>query len=1109
MVKNIIVYCCHFFLLIILFSCSTDNKNSQPTLFELTDQSLTNINFQNNVPETDNINPLQYENSYNGGGVAIGDVNNDGLDDIYFSGNKVDNKLYLNSGNFKFTDVTEKAGVTGRDSWKTGITMVDVNGDGKLDIYQCHSGDLPGKLRANELFINQGNDSNGIPVFKEEAEKYGLADSAYSTQAAFFDYDRDGDLDMILLNHSPVRFNNLDENNIVYLLHQYDSLTGLKLYQNNDGYFTDVSVKTGINCVRLNYNLAVSIADINNDNWPDLYISNDYLSPDYLYINNKNGTFTDSLKYKLSETSQFSMGNDVADINNDGLQDIYTLDMLPEDNYRQKILFSNDNFELFDLRLKTGLNAQYMRNMLHLNNGDGTFSETGQLSGVSNTDWSWAPLFADFDNDGWKDLYVTNGYLRDYTNMDFLKFMGDKLRDMGGNVTKSSLLELVKQMPSSNLQNYIFKNEHGVSFSKKNDDWGITTLSNSNGAAYADLDNDGDLDLVINNINQPVFVYRNNSSAIQKNNYLRIKLNGQGKNKFGVGAAVKLFTGNQQQVQQQLISRGFQSSVSPVMVFGTGKFIKIDSVKITWPSGKIQMLSNVMADTTLQLNEADAVLLPAENKPAVNAIFKEVTSPVKFIHTENPVNDFKRQPLLINSISYSGPCIAKADINGDGKEDIFLGGAAGQPSKIFLQKTGGDFQILNQPDLEKDSACEDAAAVFFDADGDGDKDLLVCSGGYDNFKENDVALQSRLYINDGKGHYKKSSNGLPSMLSSAGCVAVADVNGDKYPDLFIGGRVIPGNYPNAPRSYLLINDGKGNFTDQTQTLAPGLMNAGMFTDASFADINKDGKPDLVTVGEWMPVQIWLNNNGVFVDATKKFFDKEYYGWWNKLLVDDINNDGIPDLIVGNYGLNSQCRVSDKEPAELYYKDFDNNGSVDPIFCYYIQGKSYPYPSRDELLDQMSIMRTRFTDYKSYANAGIKDVFTDIEMKDAKYLKVNTLQSMCFIGTASGGFKAIALPTEAQYSPVFGMELLDYNADGKKDLLIGGNVSHSKIRFGDCHANHGMLFTGMGDGQFNYVPQWKSGLNISGDVRFISLIGNDKFIAGVNNSKVVCFQIEKK
>ncbi|MEO5998200.1 MAG: VCBS repeat-containing protein [Chitinophagaceae bacterium] len=1091
--------------LFFLQACSP-SEVKQSTLFSLLPGDSTGINFINQIMEDENVNPLQYENSYNGGGVAIGDLNSDGLDDIYLTSNRNGNHLYLNRGNLKFDDVTVKTAAGGRLSWTTGVTMADVNGDGLLDLYICYSGNLPGPQRANELFINKGRDKNGIPLFTEQARSFGLADSAFSNHAAFFDYDLDGDLDMVLLNHSPVRFNNLDETAIYYLMNKTDSLTGIKLYRNDNGFFNDVTKQSGIRNARLNFNLGVSVSDINNDGYPDIYISNDYLAPDCLYINNRQGGFRDELAERISITSQFSMGNDVADINNDGLPDIYTLDMLPEDNRRQKLLFSNDNYELFDLRIKMGLHPQYMRNMLHLNNGNAGFSEIGQLAGISNTDWSWAPLFADFDNDGWKDLFVTNGYLRDYTNMDFQKFMGQYLRDNQGRIQKTNLLELVKKMPASDVRNCSFKNKGGTCFTNKSAEWGLDAVSNSNGAAYADLDNDGDLDLVVNNINKPAFVYRNNGKQQNANNSLRIKLMGDGKNSFGIGAKVFLFYNGQQQVQEQLVSRGFQSSVSPLMVFGTGPVTSIDSLVVLWPGNKKQVLTHVACNKDIGLRQSAAQFIKETTTVREETLLSPMDiSPVQFLHQENHVNDFKRQPLLINSLSYDGPCMVKADMNGDGKEDLFIGGASGSPGAVFLQGKNNTFIKTIQPGLEADALSEDVDAQVFDANGDGYPDLFVASGGYDNFQPGDKALQSRLYLNNGTGRMKRNPAALPELFTSSGAVAVGDINDDGHPDLFLGGRVIPGRYPEIPSSYILLNDGKGNFKDATKSICPALAEAGMFTSAVFTDLNQDGKNELITVGEWMPLQVWQINHGKLEDKTSSFIDKSWNGWWNTLQVRDINGDGKPDIIAGNNGTNCQWRASDKEPVEIYFKDFDDNGAVDPVFCYYIDGKSYPYVGRDELLEQISAMRTRFPDYKSYSNAQLTDIFTPEELTGSKRLFANTIETKVWVSNASGNLVERPLPVEAQFSPVYAISVADYNKDGKMDIILGGNVHYCRVKVGMNESNPGQLFLGDGSGSFKYVPQSQSGLRIKGDVRSFILF-KDLLLAGMNGNAIKAYKI---
>jgi enediyne biosynthesis protein E4 len=1097
-----------FVILLTAAGCNglSSHNAKQNSLFRQMEPDSTGIQFRNDITENERLNPIVYQYAYNGGGVAVGDVNGDGLDDIYFSANENDNRLYVNKGQFRFEDVTTSAGVQGHQGWKTGVTMADVNGDGKLDLYVCYSGNKPGAQRKNELFINEGAGKDGKPSFREEAAQFGLADSSFSTSAAFFDYDKDSDLDMILINHSPRKFGNMDDVSINKLMNTTDSLTGVKLFRNDNNVFSVVTTQAGIRNTRLNYGLGVSVADINNDGWPDIYLSNDFIAPDNLYINNKNGTFTDQLGNMLSQTSEFSMGNDVADINNDGLADIMTTDMLPEDNKRQKLLFADDNYELFDLRERTGLHAQYMRNMLHINNGDGTFSEAAQLAGISNTDWTWAPLFADYDNDGWKDLFVTNGFVHDYTNMDFEKYMMDYVREKRGNVQRSDLLEMVKHMPSSNMVNYIFKNDRGLRFTKANDAWGITQPSNSNGAAYADLDNDGDLDLVVNNLNDFAGVYQNDAHRLTGNNYLKVKLEGEKRNRFGVGAKVYLYSNGLMQSQENLMARGFQSSVSPVLHFGTGKVATVDSVHVLWNSGKEQWIKGQAANQVITVKESEAVkAAPAAvtDKPLLQA----VSSPILFTHQEDAVNDFKRQPLLTASLSYSGPCMAKADVNGDGKEDVYIGGANGQVGKIFLQLGRNNFRPAAQPAFEADLQFEDVNAIFFDADGDNDQDLYVCSGGYDNFLPNDALLQDRIYLNDGKGIFTKSNDALPQMLTSTGSVTAGDINGDGAPDLFVGGRVIPGRYPEAPASYLLVNDGKARFSNQTQAIASSLASAGMFTDAVFADMNGDKKPDLITAGEWLPIQIWINTNGKLTDRTADYFSSKVYGWWNKLVVDDINGDGKMDIVAGNNGTNTQCKATAEQPAQLVYKDFDDNGAVDPILCFYNQGKSYPYVSRDELLDQLSIMRTRFADYKSYSNAQLKDIFSAEELNGATTLKATTLKTTCFISTPNGKYTEGSLPVQAQLSPVYTITLADINQDGEKDLLLAGNVSHTRIKMGRNLSNYGQVFLGDGKGGFSYLPQLVSGLNVKGDVRSVLLL-NNVLLFGINNSAVQAYKITK-
>ncbi|SDE73612.1 Repeat domain-containing protein [Pricia antarctica] len=1100
-------------LITLIYSCQQEDDNKQ---FTLLSPKTTGINFKNLVQETEEFNVLTYGYLYNGGGVSIGDINNDSLPDIYFTGNMVGSHLYLNKGNFEFVEIAKEAGVFAAGLWNTGTTMADVNADGLLDIYVCRSAAPNPSKRKNLLFINNGPSAeSGQVSFTEKASEYGIDDTGYSTQATFFDYDKDGDLDLYVLNHSTQEFAGFGHITASLKNKKNPSFSD-KLYRNDNGKFTDVSEAAGLISNVLGFGLGLAISDINDDGWLDIYISNDYNEQDYLYINNQDGTFSENLEHFIGHTSLFSMGSDIADINNDGYTDIMTLDMLPEGNIRQKMVSGPDNYDKYQLLVQSGFYNQTMRNMLQLNNKGQSFSEIGQFSGISNTDWSWASLFADLDNDGFKDVFITNGYKRDYTNMDFMNFaVQEKLKE---NKTgkQTAITELLKNIPSTIEENYTYHNNGDLTFTKVNSAWGLDQKSLSNGAAYGDLDNDGDLDLVVNNIESAAFVYRNNTEKFTDNHYLKIQLKGDGKNTFGIGSKVTVHNGGQKLVQELIPTRGYQSSVDYTLVFGLSDAKQVDSLTVLWPDTRKQTLTNVKTNQTLLVQQSESKKV--RNKEAQNTVeasnqiyFKDVSqdSLIPYIHIEDNYTDFKREQLLPHKLSTQGPKLTKGDVNGDGLDDIFIGGAKGSPGEVLLQTKKGEFKTTREA-FDADSGSEDIDALFFDADNDGDLDLYVVSGS-NEFEIDAPELQDRLYFNNGKGGFKNNPTSLPPMAVSGSCVTANDFDNDGDQDLFVGGRGIPGQYPIATRSYILKNDGNGNFKDITASVSAALESPGMVTDAIWTDFNGDGKADLMLVGEFMAIRAFENTGGRLTELNVNSGLTDSQGWWNRIAQGDFDNDGDMDYIVGNFGLNSQLKASPDEPVQMYYKDFDGNGSLDPIMTSYIMGESYPVFSKDDLLGQLSGLKRKYVNYSDYADEKITDIFTSEELSDAKILKAKNFATSYIENLGNNKFKVSPLPAPAQFSPIYGILAQDFNTDGNLDVILAGNFFGTRVKYGRYDANKGLLLLGNGKGNFEPVSTQESGLNIDGEIRDISSIqmadGKQLLLFARNDEGVKTYEVK--
>jgi hypothetical protein len=1120
-----------FFLLCMLTLLGACGKRPA---FRLISSDHSGIHFNNKIIENDSINPIDMVNMYNGGGVGIGDFNGDGLQDIYFTGNMVANKLYLNKGNFVFEDVTDAAGVGGRGEWCRGVTVVDINNDGLPDIYVGANILTDPRKRTSLLYINQGVDAKGIPHFKEMAAEYGLADTLYSTMAYFFDYDNDGDLDMYLaVNNIPRKYANLSTFRPVVT--DGSGLSTGHLYKNTwsdslkHPVFVDVSKEAGITIE--GYGHAATIADINHDGWKDIYVTNDFIGSDILYINNHDGTFTDRSKEYFKHTSVTAMGQDIEDINNDGLPDLFELDMNPPDNYRKKVFLANNSYLTYQNMDLYGYQYQYVRNCLQLNQGRRVnsmdsigapaFSEISLYSGVAETDWSWAPMIADFDNDGFRDLIVTGGYPKDITDHDFQLFM----RHATAYASSKSIMD---QIPQVKIHNFAFRNNGDLTFSDVSKDWGMLTPGFSNGAAYADLDNDGDLDLVINNIDDEARIYRNMARERDpdNNHYLQIAFSGDSLNKGGFGAWVELhYDHGRQQVYENNPYRGYLSTMQNIAHFGLGKIKSVDSVIIRWPNGRMQLLRNVACDQVLKADWRNAHMPYRFEVPVIDsgALFRDVTASlgVHYRQQEKDYVDFNVQRMLPHKFSQYGPGIVIGDIDGNGLDDMVVGGSAGHSAQLFLQQGNGSF--LQSP-LFIDSVqkqADDLGLLLFDADGDGDPDLYIASGGYEN-PENSSAYQDRLYLNDGKGHFTLAPAGaLPQNFTSKFCVRAADYNHDGKPDLFISGRVDPQHYPRPVSSFIYRNDSKDGqvkFTDVTAMVAPGLQKIGMVADGLWTDIDNDGWPDLILAGEWMPLTVFHNDKGVLKDITGGTGVSDRHGWWNSIVAGDFDNDGDIDYVVGNLGLNSAYKASAQYPVRVYGKDFDNNGSYDMITSMYLPDRNgdkreFPMISRDDLIRQMNSMRKRFPTYRSYAVATMDSVLTPEERQGATILAANEFRSCLFRNDGHGKFTMIPLPAQAQFSVPDGMVAGDFDGDGNLDLVINGNDYGTEVSTGRYDALNGLMLKGDGKGGFRPETILASGIYIPGDGKALAALrgagGALMLAAGQNRGPLKLFARREK
>ena len=1063
------------------------------TLFTKLPAAFTNVDFTNELTYTEDTNVFTYRNYHNGGGMAIGDLNGDGRQDLYFTSNQDDNRLYLNQGDWWFEEVTTSAGVAGTRAWSTGVAVADVNGDGRLDIYVCNSGEISGDDRKNELFINQGTDEEGIPQFDERAAEHGLDDPGYSTHATFFDYDKDGDLDLYLLNNAFTPISEFDIRN--NRRDERDELGGDKLYRNEGDRFVDVTEEVGIYESEIAFGLGVSVGDLNRDGWPDLYVSNDFFERDYLYLNNGDGTFREVLPQQMPTTSLSSMGADIGDLTNDGWPDLFVTDMRPDRDDRLKTTSTFESWETYQTKVRSGYHHQLQHNTLQLNRGDGTFSEIAQLAGVDATDWSWGALMADFNLDGDTDIFVSNGVYKDVTDQDFVAELtthetAQRMKEQG----RSEFLNLIDKMPSERLPNYAFRNEDSLQFQNAAPEWGLDTPSFSNGAAYGDLNNDGTPDLVVNNLGHDAFIFRNEATTHTDNRFLQFELEGEAPNTQGIGATVIVEHDGETYFREQYPVRGFQSTSGTRLTMGVGRADTVDTVTVTWPDGRVERRTDVPTNRRLTVRQAEASPsdstdrpVPLPEMPSKPPLFEDVTDEagLQHVHEENSFADFRREPLLPRKLSTQGPRLAVADVTSNGLDDVYVGGAKGQPGTLYAQKADGRFVSTNEDVLSADATAEDGEALFFDATGNGHEDLYVVSGGYE-FSDTAPALQDRLYVNDGTGDFERARDRLPLFRQSGAAVEPIDFDGDGDQDLFVGGRVVPWHYGRTPDSYVLENDGTGNFADVTDEVAPGLREVGMVTDAAWTDVTGDGRAELVVVGDWMPITVFRNTEGGLEEMDTTGLEQSH-GWWTRLWAEDVTGDGRTDLVVGNFGRNMRLEASPEAPVSMYVGDFNRNGRSDPLLSHYVDGEEVPVALRGPLVRQFGALRKQFPTHEAYAEATMEDLLSGRTTENMVVRRVHTFSSAVVQNQGGGTFDVCPLPAHAQFAPTFGLIADDFTGNGATDLLTAGNFYGAALNIGRMASSYGALLRGDGNATFTAVPPQERGLQVDGQVRDMAVL----------------------